>query len=309
MRRRTAQVLGLLFLGACGGGDGASTDAPALVDTTAAATCAPSLTEQSLHLAVGQEQLAGGADATLCLAWTVPEDLDITRFVGTLGPAAGHHALLLARDPVGPDGVAPCDEPTLMDAAANGTFQMVGGVSYESDGVPIVFPSAPVQVGLHIPAGRQLVLDAHFLNTADAPADVCASMDLDRGGRVFAPLEFMTILPAEEYDLTVPAGGTRDVSYDVPVTARRRVAAASTHMHVGGTHATLSAVPAGGGDPVVLHESDEYTGGAPTRHDGASIYVEAGDSFRLECSFENLGATPQAFPDQMCVGGLYLLAL
>ena len=306
--RRTAGIL--VLVAACGGGgsDGAGDAAPS-VDATAAGACAPSLTDETLTLAVGQTQLAGGSEATLCLAWTVPEDVDVTRFVGTLGEHAGHHALLLARDPMGPDGVAPCDEPTLMDAAAHGTFQMIGGVSYESDGVPIVFPSQPVQVGLRVPAGRQLVLDAHFLNAQEAPVDVCATITMDRGARVLAPLEFMTILPAEEYDLTIPAGETRDVSYDVPVTARRRVAAASTHMHVGGTHAKLSAVPAGGGDPIVLHETTEYTGGAPTRHDGTPVYVEAGDAFRLECSFANDGATPQEFPDQMCVGGLYLLAL
>src|SRR5688572_22147443 len=103
--------------GAGGGGD--------------AAACAPILEGDTLRLAAGVT-LGPGEESTMCLRYTTPVDIDITSFVGTLGPAAGHHALLLGHQkPTAPDGLAPCSEPELMDAQASGAFQMLAGVSYE----------------------------------------------------------------------------------------------------------------------------------------------------------------------------------
>src|SRR4029078_13542501 len=129
------------------------------------------------HLAVSAP-LQPGDEKTMCLRWTTPADLDISSLVGTLGPA-GHHALLMSRGtPAEPDGVGPCSEAEIMDAQTKGDFQLLAGVSYESDGVPYSFPSAPVQVGLYVPKGSQIIFDGHFLNTGAAPGTGCATIDL-----------------------------------------------------------------------------------------------------------------------------------
>lgn len=297
------------LLGACGGGAGGGADGgggggDALAGDAGATGCEVQASADQVTIAVGGT-IAAGEDATLCRTWTTPTTLDVSRFAGTLGPRDGHHALLIVRVPDGPDGVAPCSEPELMDAATRGELQLLGGVSYESDGQAIEFPSTPVQVGLRIPAGSQLVLAAHFLNAGEVEHETCASITLETGAPVVAALEFLTLLPAEEYDLVVPAGQTLDVDYVIPVARRVRIAAASTHMHVGGTLARLSAVI----DDVaqVLHETTEFALAEPTRFDGQAVVVDVGDTFRLACSFENVGPTDQRFPDQMCVGGLYVL--
>ncbi|MBK8942171.1 MAG: hypothetical protein IPM79_32335 [Polyangiaceae bacterium] len=269
-----------------------------------AESCAPSFDGETLHLAVGGD-LEAGDEQTLCLRWTAPQALDITRFVGTLGPAAGHHALLLVHPtPSGPDGVAPCSEAELMDAVEVGEFQMLAGISYESDGVPITFPSSPVQIGLRVPEGAQLVLDAHFLNASPEAASTCASIDLVTGEPVVAALEFRTLLPAEQYTMVIPANDGLDVSFDIPVDEDVRVAAASTHMHEGGTHAELVVQPSG----YVLHETDEWAEPEPTQHTTTASVIRAGDTLQLSCSFENTTSTDQHFPDQMCVAGMYVLS-
>jgi len=286
--------------GAAGAG-GAGAGAGGAGGSGGAAACEPSVDGDTVHLAVGAD-LAPGEERTLCLRWTTPEPLDITGFVGTLGPA-GHHSLLLAASPSAPDGVAPCSEPEIMDAQANGSFQMLAGVSYESDGVPYDFPATPVQVGLRVPAGTQLVFDGHFLNAGADSAAACATLDLHRGAPVAAPLTFRTVLPVEQYGLVVPAHGTADVTYEEPAGGHFRVVAASSHMHQGGTHFRMSVKETG----QTLYETTQWAEPQPALYDTQLIVIEDTQTFQLECSFENAGDADQHFPDQMCVGGMYTL--
>jgi hypothetical protein len=238
------------------------------------------------------------------LRHTVTDTLDITGFQGNMGPL-GHHTLLLSvGQPSEPDGLAPCSEPEIMDAQVQGDFAMLAGVSYETDGLRYDFPSSPVQVGLRVPAGSQLIFDAHFLNTTGNAGDACARIELSRGKPVVAALEFRTILPEEQYGLSVPAMDSISVSYDQPAGARYRVAAASSHMHAGGTHFRMSVVETG----QTLFETTDWAEPQPAIYDTQKIVVEAEQTIRLECSFENPTSAVQSFPQQMCVGGMYTLA-
>ena len=283
--------------GGGGGGSGGSGGAGGSV-----AGCEPSLDGDVLRLSVGA-RLAPGEEPTLCRRWTAPADVDVSAFVGELG-GLGHHALLISySSPTAPDGVAPCTEAELMDSQTTGAFQLLAGVSYESSGVPVTFPSAPVQVGLHVPAGAQLVWSVHFLNASDEPADACVTIDLDRGAPVVARLQFRTVLPPEQFGLVIPAGETVQRTYGEPVGGRFRVAAASSHMHEGGTAFRLS-VPETG---TVLYETTDWAEPAPALFDRQRIVVEPEHTFQLDCTFVNPTATDQRFPDQMCVGGMYLL--
>lgn len=269
----------------------------------AAPSCAPSLDANTLHLAAGAT-LAPGEDATVCLRWTAPEDIDISGLGGTLG-TAGHHALLIGRtNSTDPDGLAPCSEAELMDAQLKGDFQMLAGVSYESSGVHYDFPAAPVQIGLRVAKGTQLIFDAHFLNAGGAAVEGCSTLDLDRGKPVLVPLQFRTVLPKEQYGLAVPAHGSIDVAYDEPAGGSYRIAAASSHMHAGGTHFRMSIKET----DQTLYETTNWADPQPKLFDVEKVVVQDGQTFHLECSFQNDSATPQFFPNQMCVGGMYLLS-
>ncbi|APR74671.1 Hypothetical protein A7982_00017 [Minicystis rosea] len=271
--------------------------------TGGAPACAPSFDASTLHLAAGAS-LGPGEERTMCLRWTAPEDIDVSGLAGTLG-TAGHHALLVSRDgSTEPDGLSPCSEAELMDAQTKGEFQMLTGVSYESSGVHYAFTAVPVQIGLRVTKGTQLVFDAHFLNTGATPAEACATLDLDLGKPVVVPLLFRTVLPVEQYGLQVPAHGSIDVAYDEPAGGSYRIAAASSHMHAGGTHFRLSIKET----DQTLYESTQWADPEPKLFDTTKIVVEDGQTFHLECSFQNDGASPQSFPSQMCVGAMYLLS-
>jgi hypothetical protein len=291
---------------ATGAGGGASTTSTGASGSTgsggAPVACEPSYAAEKIHLAVAAD-LAPGDDKVTCLRWTATEDIDISSLVGHLGPA-GHHSLLMSRaTPTEPDGVGPCSEAEIMDAQTKGDFQLLAGVSYESDGLPYVFPSVPVQIGLHVPKGAQLVFDAHFLDTGSGPLSACATMDLDRGKPVVAKLIFRTVLPKEEYSLSIPAHGKSDVTYAEPVGGKYRIAAASSHMHQGGTHFKMSVKETG----QLLFETTTWSEPKPALFDVQKIVVDETQSFQLDCSFDNQSGTDQHFPDQMCVGGMYLL--
>ncbi len=286
---------------------GSSTSGPATTGSGGgggeAASCQPTYDDKAIHLAVGLS-LNPGEDTNRCLRWTAPEDIDVTGLVGALG-ATGHHSLLLGRaNSKDPDGVAPCNEAELMDAPTSGDFQMLAGVSYESSGVEYDFPTAPVQVGLRVVKGTQLIFDAHFLNAGTAPQDGCATLDLKRGAPVVVPLVFYTVLPKDEYALSIPAHGTLDVDYTDPAPGKYRIAAASSHMHQGATHFRLSIKET----DQTVYESTNWADPQPSIFATQTFVVEEGQTFRLQCSFENDTAAPIGFPNQMCVGGMYLLS-
>lgn len=327
LRRFLAVALVASFLPACDGSSAETTSAPGAAGGAGgsgatggaggsgatggvggsgggAESCEPTFDETMVHLAAAAS-LESGDERSMCLRWTTPDDLSIHKFQGTLGPALGHHALLMAQEtPTEPDGLAPCSEAELMDSQKNGGFSMLAGVSYESDGVTYELPSKPVQVGLFVPAGTQLIFDAHYLNTSAETKSGCASIDLYRGKPVVAKLQFRTVLPKEEYGLLVPAQGKVDVTYEEPAGGAYRVAAASSHMHEGGTHFRMSIKETG----KVLYETDGWAEPQPAIFDTQKVVLEETQTLLLECSFENTTATDQKFPQQMCVGGMYLLS-
>jgi len=300
-------LLPLAFIAGCGS---SSNEGPEPLPSADAGTeagpgvaCSENLEGDVLRLSA-HAHITPGEDISYCRRYTTPEKLDITQFVGSLGPG-GHHSLLLVRPtPTEPDGLGPCSEIELMDAQNGGPFQLLAGVSYETDGVPFVFPTSPVQVGLTVPKGAQLVFDAHFLNAGVKDIDTCATMDLSRGKPVAVALEFRTILPEAQYDLVVPAHGSVDVSYDdAPMVGRYRIVAASSHMHQGGKFFRMSIAETG----QTLYETTVWSEPAPAIYDKTVVVIENGQTIRLECSFENTTATDQRFPDQMCVGAMYVL--
>lgn len=284
-------------------GEGPLPEADAGVEAGAGSVCAEDLEGDVLRLAAFA-RVAPGEDVSYCRRYTTKEQLDLSEFVGVLGPG-GHHSLLLVRPtPTEPDGLSVCSEVEIMDAKDGAPFQLLAGTSYETDGVPFVFPTSPVQVGLTIAAGSQLVFDAHFLNAGAKDIDTCATISLSRGKPVAVALQFRTILPKAQYDLVVPAHDTIDVTYnDDPIDGRYRIVAASSHMHAGGKHFRMSIAETG----QTLYETTVWSEPAPTTYDKTVVVIEKGQTIRLECTFENTSAQEQRFPDQMCVGAMYVM--
>jgi hypothetical protein len=190
-----------------------------------------------------------------------------------------------------------------MDARQSGAYSMLAGVSYESSDQPVVFPAAPVQVGLRVPAGTQLVFETHFVNAQPTATPSCTTLTLSRGAPVVAAMVFRTVIPKEEYSLTIPAGQTVTATYEEAAGDRYRVAAASSHMHEGGQHFKMQIKETG----LTLFETATWSEPRPALFDTQRVVVEANQTFTMSCTFHNAGAADQRFPDQMCVGGMYLL--
>lgn len=272
-------------------------------DPPSVVSCPEDLESETLKFSAGA-RIEPGQDISYCRRFTTSEDIPIQQFVGTLGPG-GHHSLVLIRPTATePDGVGPCSEAEIMDAQSGSPFQLLGGASYETDGVPVVFPTTPVRVGLLIPAGAQIVFDAHFLNPTNKPIDGCASMSFSRGTGIDIALEFRTILPPAEYALVVPAHQTIDVNYDdEPMPSRYRIVAASSHLHEGGKHFRMSILETG----QTIFETSTWSEPKPALYDKAVLVIEKGQTIHLECSFANTTAVDQHFPAQMCVGAMYVI--
>ena len=57
-----------------------------------------------------------------------------------------------------------------------------------------------------------------------------------------------------------------------------------------------------------IYESRQWADPTPAVFPDRVLKIDAGQTFRIECSFANATAAEQRFPDQMCVGGMYLLS-
>lgn len=266
------------------------------------AECPTTLAVDKLTLGAAAT-LPTGAEGSYCLRWTATEDIEISGFEGTLG-IGGHHALLFVqRASKEPDGTAPCNEDEIMDTRRAGEFNMLAGVSYESSGKRIDFPSTPVQVGLKVRKGEQLIFDAHFVNAEGEELEACSNLTLHRGKVVVAELAFRAVLPEEQYTLSIPAGAALDVTYSEPAGERFRIVAASSHMHAGGTAFRMSILER----DFTLFETTDWHNPEPHVFGFEKVVVEANEHFLLDCSFQNDGDATISFPDQMCVGGMYIL--
>ncbi len=126
-----------LALAACGGTDEALPGG------------APATDWQSLMSA--QWAAEAGAETSLCARWTVDEDVTFAA-IHVVSPPQARHLMLTLGPPDGADGVTECDS-----FEGHSTLLYAAGPMSE----PFVLPD---KVGMHVPAGTQLLLNVQIAN-------------------------------------------------------------------------------------------------------------------------------------------------
>jgi hypothetical protein len=168
--------------------------------------------------------------------------------------------------------------------------------------------SMPEGVALRIDAGRQLVIQSHYLNTSDAPRVVMDMVDIE-----------LTTL--EDSPNVVDSFAMIDSAFEVPARARdyERVKDCRLdqemdiylllgHTHESGVLFEMERVPAGAETGELLYRATD----GPLLRDNPQIltwdtpmHFGVGDTLRMRCRWDNPGETPLTWPHEMCVALMY----
>jgi hypothetical protein len=247
------------------------------------------------------EDIAAGADVTLCTYLPVDqafdEDLDVVAATGFQSSVGSHHAVLYLATRDRDVGTHECTDDDMLNArylAGAGGGEAGGEVAYIPDGV-----------GYRVDAGRQLMVQTHWINTSTAAVDGQAAFNLT----VQAPstdTQLAQLFTWTSTDIDVPAGATGAARTDCVVQSEMRFFRLGGHAHEHGSRVWLTHTPAGGAPTVFYdHEWVDYYTFDPPRLDlpvDQALVVQPGDTLSIDCEYDNTTDAALTFPTEMCTG-------
>lgn len=235
-----------------------------------------------------------GDDVTFCTWTPVVLDQD-TIFAESFGAESpqGHHAILQYV-------TAPQDPHTGECGAMDGQM-LLGGTG--GKGVANT-PTLPTNFGVKVPAGTQLVINHHWINTSDEPVKGQAMMLARRladGGDTVLAGSFPMLgvgweIPAkDQLVFSTECTYTEDVSYVL----------ALGHMHEYGKHVNVDVKRTNGTVESLIDEAWSRDSGTTA---GGKIFtledpylIHKGDTVTLTCNWENTTTDVVGFPREMCI--------
>jgi hypothetical protein len=168
------------------------------------------------------------------------------------------------------------------------------------------FLKLPPGVAVPVPAGAQIVLQSHYINTTGhpVPTEDRVKLHLAGPGEITASANLF-VFSDEGFEIAPSAHGQSVTTCTVPIDLR--VLRVAGHMHEFGTHYRLEWQPAGGGEMAVLYETDwepMFTWNPPVHSYTleAPLLVSAGTRLRQTCQWHNTTEQPLRHSREMCVG-------
>ena len=209
----------------------------------------------------------------------------------------GHHtAVFVANSPQNDFEPGECTDEDMMNyryvAGAGGG----GGLDTEM----------PEGVALRIQQGQQVVLQSHYINTTDEPMVVMDAVDLEYAddenvtiADPFAMLHSSFEVPPGEEHFEVVSECTADEPMEIYMLLG--------HTHENGTLFDFEWIRDGEQPEHLYHATD---GRLLRNTPEIKIYdeplqIDAGDTFRMTCAWENTHDHPLTWPEEMCVALMY----
>lgn len=244
--------------------------------------------------------LVPGEDQIICTYLDVTTEEPLL-FRATRGRqmTGGHHiAIFYAQRPSDDHTPHPCTDEEMTN------FMFAAGAGGEG-GQDTTMPEG---VGLRVDAGRQLVIQSHYINTSDQPRVVMDMVDIELTTIAESPMvvdSFAMIDSAFE----IPAR-TRDFERvkDCRIDQEMDLYLLLGHTHEQGVLFEMERLPAGGGEAEMLYRATD----GPLLRDNPQIvlydtplHLDVGDTLRMRCRWDNMSETPLSWPSEMCVALMY----
>ena len=276
------------WLAACGSGDGEEVVEPG-----------PEVDPLDFTFQTGDWEVPVG-DVFECFYTGAVTDKDLA-VRGAIGaPASGlHHVTVYYTDQVS----APEHHPCLDEEMIN--WHQIAGAGGEADAAF----GLPDGLAARVPAGSQLVVQVHYINTTDAPFMRNDSVTLD----VIDPakvVEYANYQATLDLEFTIPA--MQSFTSRTLCTVRKDTQAVLLlgHMHEWGKHFTLERLDADGAVAEVLYDEEwdaMYSTNPPVlRYDMASpLLLPEGTKLRQTCVWDNTETEALEFPREMCLSFMH----
>lgn len=260
----------------------------------AAHVLAPSLANNGMALFTDIVTVPAGNDVMFCTYTNfVAKEKFYLHDTKAVQSQFGHHAILQYSLTPQPPGTHECPAGSLEQQQS----QIIGGMG---EGQNVDYPPNVVS---EIPAGAQLMINHHWINTSDSAAEAQAEMVTipPPAGTTDLVIARSFVVQSTAFDIAPHDSGKQSVAcaldHDV------QLISALGHMHEWGTHVSAERI---GAEPDVLFDYDfepimaihpkvnYYTLDAPYR-------FKAGESVRVSCQWNNTTQNELKFPGEMCV--------
>lgn len=156
------------------------------------------------------------------------------------------------------------------------------------------------------------MLNTHFINATNHPINGYTVIDMK-----FAEVDqnriIATLFPIGGMKFEVPANAPGELNTGCVVPERMELVGMSNHMHDWGA-TEVTEIQRASGEVIVLREDTTWTydmqfNAAWNFWDiEAPFVIEAGDTVRTHCTWENTTSEPLAYPREMCFGRGYILS-
>jgi hypothetical protein len=257
-------------------------------------------TDRTIEFSTGPFVVPAATDSFECFYTSVITDREyaIGSASGMQGPG-GHHLTVYYTTETRPPEHHPCTEEEMA------SWSMVAGTGGEA-GIGDD-QSLPPGLAIRVPAGVQLVLQAHYINAAP---DALTTND-----RVT-----VNVTPSAEVEAYANMFVVHDGAFEIPARTRYRSTSVCTlmapslnvvlfmgHMHAHGQQFSMELLPSGSDVGTMLYDevwSDEFSSHPPVlRYEPtAPLVLTGGTRFRQTCTWDNTSDQPLLFPNEMCDG-------
>ncbi|HIA00560.1 MAG TPA: hypothetical protein EYN66_01380 [Myxococcales bacterium] len=242
--------------------------------------------------------IPAGSELLVCshLPITPEKDIFFRAMVGHQMPGGHHIALYSAFAPVNSDTPVPCGTGSEME-----NYRFLAGAF--SGGKALV----PDTIAVRLPAGQQLVIQSHYINSTDKPITVMDVLDLtlttpDDPNSIADNL----VLNLSEFEIPAQSTGY-EVSYTCGVGREIDIYSIVGHTHEHGTLLELEHTSAATGTTLLYSESDGVLmreGGSPVVLD-SPLHLVPEDKLTIRCRWDNPFNEVLTYPTEMCAAIMY----
>jgi hypothetical protein len=253
-----------------------------------------------LSLQTGTYQVPAGGDWFECFytSTITATDLVVGNVTAQQG-LGGHHIIVYYVDTQ-----HPVEHHECVDSEMIAWHQIAGAANGGEAAVTL-----PPSTGLKVPAGKQIVVQSHYINTTGMTETVNDSIGID----LLDPSEVKAYLNnwvINDGGFSVPANGTGTSATACTVAQDLEAVIMLGHMHEYGAHHTLDRIDAMGNSLEVLYDhawQPQYSSHPPLRTAtiDAPFLIPAGTRIRQTCTWNNTTPNVLTFPTEMCAGVVY----
>jgi hypothetical protein len=245
-----------------------------------------------------------GTDVTFCtyLDYNASQDWDVTTYLG-FQSKGGHHTILYSvPHPQKPNSHVCTDQDML-------GVRYVGGGGTDAT---IAASKIPDGIAFRIGNGSQIMLLSHWINAtaSDVEAQAAYNVTVQNPSPSVSPGDLFTVVDTQ---FSLPVGpGSAHTQCTLKNDLQFFLIGGHAHEHATNISITHHDAVAGSDamiydqkwDPSKIFDTplDQYMKAAP-------LTMKAGDTFVVDCQYQNNTSTAIAFPTEMCVGfGYYFPA-